>query len=347
MRAIFLSFLLFISFAVSAQDPLPEAKPDKPHFPMTPAQQKEFKEKERKRFFFPMDVQTWTLKAKIPGSFFAPSVVDTTTADGNAAYRLYANAPHFDGIASLISDDGLNFNEEPGLRLRSSFVTGDLDCVLSHPWAVAVSGGYRLYYQANAECSRRGDRPMPPQKPGASGGVSKNVEPSYRILSAFSQDGLRFAKEAGVRVDIGAKTNLAQAAHGRTVALPDGTYRLFFSADFLHEKGPTAILGASSTDGVNWVLDQRPLLNEGHDPAALVVDGKILLFISYKMDMMVLESFDGFRFFPKAWIDFEGTGGEIVGDVEVHAVKAADGQHVYLYGHWKGSGGLGVFEQKL
>ena len=341
MKYFFIVFALLFSFPVLAEEPTntddgpPPMKqgPGKkgPHQQPTEEEAKKMKTRDREFFPFPMEIQKWKLKGKLTErGFFAPSLV----ALKEGGYRMYGNAPGFDGVASYKTQDGITFTKEEGSRLTSSRKEGEKDCVVSHVWVVPTNDGYRMYYQANAVCSWKGD--MPPDEKG------KRTPPEFRIMSAFSKDGLTFEKEKGVRVDTNDKTNLTQAAHGRIIKLKDGTLRMFFSATLKNKKSFHDILGATSTDGLNWKLDAKPILNWGHDPTVIEKDGKIYLYAAYKMDMMVLESSDGYTFTPKAWVDFEGIDSTHVGDIEIFKTKEGK---TYLYGHYKGSDGVGIFEE--
>jgi hypothetical protein len=244
-------------------------------------------------------------------------------------YRIFWNDMPARGITSASSPDGLSFTKEAGLRLANG-QSGDLDCIASHPWVIPVTGGYRMFYQGNANCDAQ-----PNQQ-----------QPVYRIFSAFSADGLTFARE-GVRVDIGAANGLAAAAHGRVLRLADGRYRLYFSANFIGKDGPADILGATSTDeGLTWELDAQPILERGHDPTVIALEGKIYLYTTFLGDnFVILESADGFAFTPTSWVEFYDAAGQRIeefGDADM--LQLPDGQ-VVIYGSGKGAPGLGVYHQ--
>jgi hypothetical protein len=237
---------------------------------------------------------------------------------------MYANGGQGSGVVSFISSDGLSFTPEPGQRLSQPGESGALDCVSSHPWVFAMDGGYRMYYQGDALCAKGGDAHQ------------------FRVFSAFSKDGLSFARE-GVRIDIGGPTGLTQAAHGRVLRLPDGRYRMFFSANFASKDGPADVLGATSTDGLAWTLDRSPILERAHDPTVISVDGEIRIYTTFLGDnFVVLRSTDGFTFTASKWLDFASIAGarvEEFGDADI--IRLADGRLV-IYGSGKGSRGVSV-----
>lgn len=126
----------------------------------------------------------------------------------------------------------------------------------------------------------------------------------FKIYTAFSTDGLNFEKE-GISVDVGEENGLTHAGHGRIIKLEDGTYRMYFSANFIGRNLPADILGASSMDGLNWELDENPILEMGHDPSVVEVDGKIHIYTAFLGKNMVhLVSDDGYNFELVAWMDF-------------------------------------------
>ena len=249
---------------------------------------------------------------------FAPSVVRLD--DGR--YRMYANAGMDAGVVSLVSSDGIAFTPEPGVRLSK---TGDpkLDCTSSHPWVIAVSGGWRMYYQGNADCNPERGGPV-----------------QYRIFSAYSKDGLSFTRE-GVRIEGSPANGLHEAAHGRVLQMPDGTFRMYFSAGIIGKEGPSDLLTATSEDGLRWTVDLRPVLERAHDPAVIAIGGKVFIFANYLGDnLLILESVDGRTFAPTSWVDFYSPGGtriEEFGDVDVALLP--DGQ-LAMYGSGKGSRGI-------
>ncbi|MBI3914158.1 MAG: hypothetical protein HY327_08250 [Chloroflexi bacterium] len=253
---------------------------------------------------------------------FAPSIVKLR----EGGYRIFWNSVSQKGITSATSKDGIAFAKDSGVRLNSGGA-GQKDCIASHPWVVALEAGYRMYYQGDAFCE---------MKPG--------VEHEYRIFSAFSTDGMNFTRE-GVRVDLGAN-GLTQAAHGRVLRLADGTYRMWFSANFAGKNQPADILGASSKDGLTWTLDTKPMLERGHDPTVIKLGNKIYVYTTFLGDnFVILESSDGFNFTPTSWVDFYAKNGariEEFGDVDI--LQIATGR-LLMYGSGKGSQGVSVMEK--
>ncbi len=241
---------------------------------------------------------------------FAPGIV----ALKEGGYRMYWNDYPSGGITSATSEDGITFVPDEGLRISD---TGEGNgCFASHPWLVALSEGYRMYHNSRCE---------------------KDVLDDVDILSAFSPDGITFEPE-GIVVGVGKATGLTFAGHGRILPLADGTYRLYFSANTLdmEEGEPSAILGATSADGIEWTLDDALTLEMGHDPAIVWAGGKAHMYASFlAKNTLHLVSEDGYEFTPVAWMEFydeNGTRFEEFGDVEA---LARDGGSVSVYGGGK------------
>lgn len=279
----------------------------------------------RERSFLPFvnQQQKWNEIAIISKKEnFAPSIVKLK----EGGYRIFWNDAPLKGVTSATSRDGITFAPDAGLRLLNS-KQGDLDCIASHPWVVAMNDGYRMYYQGNADCDPR-----------------PNSQPVYRVFSAFSKDGLNFTRE-GVRIDIGNATGLSAAAHGRILKLKDGSYRMYFSANFIGKEQPADVLGATSSDGLTWRLDARPILERAHDPTVIQIQEKIFIYTTFLGDnFVILESSDGYEFTPTTWLDFYGKSGKRIeefGDADI--LQLPDGK-LLIYGSGKGSQGVGIYE---
>lgn len=102
------------------------------------------------------------------------------------------------------------------------------------PWVLPLPGGFRLFYMGHGSASA----------PGAFG----------RILSAWSDDGVTFRKEPGVRVDNG-KGAEARALSPCVVARAGGGYRMYFEAAASAGGEGSVILSARSEDGLGFVRE--------------------------------------------------------------------------------------------
>jgi hypothetical protein len=142
------------------------------------------------------------------------------------------------------------------------------DAKILCPWVLPLLGGFRLFYMGHGSASA----------PGTHG----------RILSAWSDDGVSFRKEPGVRVDNGAGAE-ARALSPCVVATDGGAahggsgYRMYFEAASNAEGERSAILSASSFDGVEFVREpgvrvQVDGARVGSPRALLLDDGRVRLY---------------------------------------------------------------------
>jgi hypothetical protein len=178
------------------------------------------------------------------------------------------------GVASALSDDGLAFTDEPGLRLTSQRVPGALDFDVGHCWLIELpDGGFRMFYGSNS-----------------------GIDTPARMKSAVSSDLLSFRDE-GLVFDVGPSSGLSFAGHGRAARQPDGTYLMLFSGNFIGEndREPSDVIRAVSRDGLSWSVADRHLFLRGHDPALVrLADGKLAAVFSYlKESLRASTSADG------------------------------------------------------
>lgn len=157
-------------------------------------------------------------------------------------FRLYYGGPG--GILSAISQDGVTFTKEAGVRV-SSGSAGSAEMIASDPTLVKLKdGGVRMYYK------------------GATGGGGPG-QAVHSIFSAVSTDGLRFEKE-GIRIDSQKTPDRGWASVPEAILLPDGKVRIYYvsdGADVGH-----GIVSSISEDGLNFTRE-GPVLPGFVDPA--------------------------------------------------------------------------------
>jgi hypothetical protein len=287
-------------------------------------------QQERSRLPSVTSIQKWEQVATISNPEHSmPGIVPLNEGD----YRIFWNAPSLGGIGSATTTNGLIINVDEGARLVNGAI-GQLDCVLSNPWVVQIAEGYRMYYQAQADlCNGR------PRQ-------SSDPPPVYRIMSAFSADGKNFQREPGVRIDTAPVTGLRSAGRGSVIQLDDGSYRMYFEGSF-RGQGATYVLGATSVDGLAWLIDNQPIFEGGQAPTAIQLENVIYLYTRYLTDnVLLLQSTDAYTFTPASWIEFYNSEGNRI--VEFHNGDILDfpeGQ-LYLFGSGNGSNGIGVFQRE-
>lgn len=171
-----------------------------------------------------------TIGGEVPSSITGPSPVDPDIVllpDGQ--YRLYYILLGSGGIYSAVSDYGLNFVKEDGVRFQEG---GD---VWMDPDVVRMDDVWRMFtWKAEGETSQAistvSSDGLSFTKEGVTtvGNISCTipVEGGYRmyyvsggIRSAFSSDGVNWVEE-GLRLD--------HAADPTVIRLSDGSYKMFY-----------------------------------------------------------------------------------------------------------------------
>jgi hypothetical protein len=186
------------------------------------------------------------------GVVIGEPLADPTTAvldDGRI--RLYAYAQGI-GIVSAVSDNGLSFTEEPGVRIPG------MEAGQPRVWRLP-DGRWRLY-------------------------VSKTME----IASFTSEDGLIFTKDSGNRLTAEA-AGLPAISSPAIVEVESGRWRMYYSTLAIPGAGPGGKRSgsATSTDLLTWTVDPGWRLGEGapyltdsaeHPFPVLDEDGTVSLF---------------------------------------------------------------------
>ena len=160
-------------------------------------------------------------------SYGAPRCLYSQTEDSQL-YRMYfhqqtypmtsaPDAPNV--IISAISEDGLHFEREPGVR-----ITKETKRESSNVYAPDVirlrDGSFRMYYA----------------------GVS--VETSGGVFTAISQDGLTWIKDPEVCLDLDRPLEKGLLSEPCVIGLGDGRYRMFYEA--CDQDGNFRVLSATS-----------------------------------------------------------------------------------------------------
>ena len=185
-----------------------------------------------------------------------------------------------EGILSAVSNDGLNFAKEQGVRI--SLGTG-FELQVCDPTIVDLSDGkIRMYYKgANSQ----------------SGGPGQSI---HKIYSAISSDGLNFVKE-GLRIDSETSGDNGWASVPDAIVLSDGRVRMYYVTAAEMEHG---IGSAISSDGLNFEKEPGMRVENLVDPALVKMGDKYLLFAAsiderfsqVPKGIYYLESSDGLDF---------------------------------------------------
>jgi len=175
-------------------------------------------------------------------------------------FRLYYGGPG--GILSAISQDGLNFTKEAGVRV-SSGSAGSAEMIVSDPTPVKLKDGrVRMYYK------------------GATGGGGPG-QAVHSIFSAISTDGLRFEKE-GIRIDSQKTPDGGWASVPEAILLPDGKVRIYYVSD--GDDVGHGIVSAISEDGLNFTRE-GPVLSGFVDPAVIGLNAGEYLMLAVAFPM--------------------------------------------------------------
>ena len=227
--------------AAAEQSPVPAPSPE-----TTPAPELEPESKEPEAQFI------WTIDS---GIRLEDATVPNILRLEDGRFRLYYGGPG--GILSAISDDGLTFAKEPGVRV-SSGSSGSPEMIVSDPTLVRlINGSVRIYYK------------------GATGGGGPG-QAVHSIFSAISADGLRFEKE-GIRIDSQQTPDDGWASVPEAILLPDGRVRIYYvsdGADVGH-----GVVSAISEDGLSFTRE-GPVLPGFVDPAVIRLAGGEYLMLA-------------------------------------------------------------------
>jgi len=184
------------------------------------------------------------------------------------------------GILSAVSDDGLSFTKEPGVRIPPG--TG-FETIVCDPTIVDLPDGkMRMYYKgANS------------QNPGPGNSI-------HKIYSAVSSNGLAFQKE-GLRIDSETNGDNGWASVPEAAVLSDGRVRLYYvtAAEIEHGIG-----SAISSDGLDFAKEPGLRVKNLVDPSLVKIEDKYVLFAasiderftSLPKGIYYMESPDGFDF---------------------------------------------------
>src|SRR3990167_2439312 len=184
------------------------------------------------------------------------------------------------GILSAISDDGMTFTKEQGVRISPG--TG-FESNVCDPTVVDLSDGRMRMYYKGADNQNAG--------PGQS---------IHKIYSAISSDGLTFQKE-GLRIDSETNGDNGWASVPDAIILSDGRVRIYYVTASGMEHG---IGSAISSDGLSFVKEEGLRVPNLVDPALVKIGDRYVLFAAsiderfaaLPKGIYYLESSDGLKF---------------------------------------------------
>ncbi len=136
----------------------------------------------------------------------------------------YLHATHY-----IADDPGSYWRKDPKITIDTDTPLDDIRVLT--PNVIRQGDGYRMYYT------------------GYGSAKTGNDVAGY-ILSAWSDDGLHWVKDVGVRIDVFEPYANFWTLCPDVIPLPDGRWRMYFEAR--SKDRPTVILSAISTDGLQW-----------------------------------------------------------------------------------------------
>lgn len=197
------------------------------------------------------------------GNLQLPCMMPDIIKLSNGTYRMYFGVSQFGvipppavgvktAIKSATSPDGLNWTVEAGYRIVGSNGAGSDGIDTNETYiagprvvALATSGHYRIYYQANTSYPVSG------------------APPDFRVKTALSTDGgLTFVRDvpSNTVVDCpayasptGVAGQFALAGHCSVIRFSDTDFRIFVSGNYSKPAtGPSDLVMGSSSDGLNF-----------------------------------------------------------------------------------------------
>ena len=196
-------------------------------------------------------------------SIVGPSLIETEAGH----YRLYIQAraeknnENMSGvnILSLISDDGINWDYEPGIRISHG---GDsaVDSESGEPGVyLGPDNKYHMAYTG---------RFMGKNKAGKD-------QKMHRVVFAVSEDGLAWTK---LNQHYSDPENINDFASSAEVTIIDGEYVIYYT-------GQRNIIRATSGDGLSWNRKEIAF-RTGHDSTMVKIDGTYYMFWNMPPEMV-------------------------------------------------------------
>ena len=182
----------------------------------------------------------------------------------NGTFRMYYWTSQ--GIVSALSRDGMQFTQEPGIRIApDQSDASSTEFLVTDPTVADTGNGtVRMYYT----------------------GMNGTLDPASaqrNIFSAISSDGLQFTKE-GVRIDSQQNENNNWVAMPEAVRHSDGTVYLYYDSHNPNAGG--GIMVASSKDGLQFNAGVPLVQSTGLliDPSVLRMPNETYVMLAVSVD---------------------------------------------------------------
>ena len=206
---------------------------------------------------------------RLPEGYGQPRVIEL--ADGR--FRLFATGA--DGIRSAISDDGLSFVVEDGLRVSAASV-GATSLTGPSNFVKTSDGRWRMYF---SELPIPAGEPSPAADPVPGDSVPGTLNlTKHSIYSASSDDLETWVVDEGVRIGTDA-TLTGSGEHPAAIANADGSVSIFY-----FRNDTKRLMVATSEDGLSFTTETETFLSSdglmANDPD-IVRDGDGTVRIIY------------------------------------------------------------------
>jgi predicted GH43/DUF377 family glycosyl hydrolase len=168
----------------------------------------------------------------------------------SGGYRMYyeaSNPNQPSNILSAVSEDGLAWNPEPGIRFGDGIGSfGSPRCVYVDPLPgmAPQAPAWRLYCHHYTFPMQTG------------------LDAQNHIVSAISSDGLHFEEEPGIRIRQEGALQEYSVYAPDVVRLADQTYWMVYSGWTVEGRNGRLFV-ARSKDGLEWEKTQQPILENG------------------------------------------------------------------------------------
>ena len=197
---------------------------------------------------FSPDALTWIKDPDVRVDLFPPHATLRTLCPDviplpGGGFRMYFEARAADRptvILSALSEDGLNWTPEEGIRF------GDETWSYGTPRVLYIDSGtgdrplYRMYFHRYTCPLRSG------------------LDAGNHIISAISVDGLHFDEEPGVRIAQESARESFSVYAPEVIRLGDGSYRMYYSGWSDSVRG--GVFTATSSDGLTWHKASTPCI---------------------------------------------------------------------------------------
>jgi len=224
------------------------------------------------------DGMNWQFEGKRIDKAAMPAAMLTEDGKTRIYFQRGTQDDKKSALMTAISDDGLNFSKEEELLVTDEEELKGIKSI-AHFELVKLDKGYRLYFDEAGLTPKDFEKYKEENWEWGAG----------RIRSLYSDDGLHWRLEPGIRIDYEqAPLTLMQKAGSCTVIKDGDQYHMFFYAGFSpwedlkwwKRLSWSGLYEAVSTDGLDWEIIDHNLKRTGSDPKIIDMREGTRMFIS-------------------------------------------------------------------